>query len=991
MNNQNNLQNFNLINDKLLNFPLSLIYMNIRSLRKNFNTFIAHIHKIIHFIKVIILVETNITDNENNFYSIKNFNSIFLNREGNGGGIAVYIKENINFTTNNLNTQNFESLHIDLTIGTDLLTLLPIYRPPRTNIKLFINELEENINQFHKKRAMIVIGDMNIDIAKEKTKTTRTYIDMMSSNGLQCMVNEVTREVKNKGTCIDHMFVRNNKSITNAQSAVILTNISDHYSLFGCVGEDDKQRNTNMNGNDDSQGTENLHLQNEVINSYKVNKLIKQTNWNINTNETQSCDKRFENIYNKFNEIYIKSKQNKKNIKKRNDYPWLTEQILSYCEVRDKLYQRYQKSKNNSDKEIEYKIFNNKLNRIITDAKNEHRRKEFIKNRNNMRGTWLLINDIIGKKVDSVDDVIKKNFRYENLNIVTNNFAIKFKQNVQNIMHDCDIKTLNSTETRIQNTIYVEQANELEILNILKSLNSNKGAGADAIRPKDIKLNAEQLTPVITTLINTSLNECTLPKLLKTSLVRPIFKSGNKTDYNNYRPISILPVVEKVIEEIMVRRLNDFLKKYNVINKNQYGFQKGKNINKLLGHFSNHINKCLDRNTHCLALFIDFSKAFDTLSHTNLINILERNGIRGQCLKWFKNYFTCRTYRVKVDGKLSKEIDLNTGVPQGSKLGPILYLIYTNEMLNQIKNSATFAYADDTAIVVSHDDLPTAVQMMQSELDVITRWCHDNGLIINATKTKLMHIRLPHIPKCNINIKFHDTNCLHKNNFSETRQDDKCKTYIELVDTYKYLGVIVDQNLNWKQHIIFLNKKLRKTSYVLYHLNNCAPLTVTKQAYFSLAESYLRHGITAFGSATHCKILQQTQNRLIKTLMKNKTTNSTQNISNNEHSQTNNNIDIKIKSFCKQHNILNVKNIYKSIIINEFHDENFLEPLDHRYNTRRRSEGRYKVPRFTNKHGKNTLDVQLPSAINSMPVNLLNNENKFKRKILVKKYLVQSQ
>lgn len=152
---------------------------------------------------------------------------------------------------------------------------------------------------------------------------------------------------------------------------------------------------------------------------------------------------------------------------------------------------------------------------------------------------------------------------------------------------------------------------------------------------------------------------------------------------------------------------------------------------------------------------------------------------------------------------------------------------------------------------------------MQSELDVINRWCHDNGLIINASKTKLMHIKLPHIEKININLKFHNTDCLHKNKNFHTTANDDCDTYIELVDNYKYLGVILDHNLSWKDHIIALNKKLRRASYVLYHLNNCAPLEVTKQAYFSLVESYIRHGITAFGNATFCNILQKTQNRLV--------------------------------------------------------------------------------------------------------------------------------
>lgn len=146
--------------------------------------------------------------------------------------------------------------------------------------------------------------------------------------------------------------------------------------------------------------------------------------------------------------------------------------------------------------------------------------------------------------------------------------------------------------------------------------------------------------------------------------------------------------MEKVLEEIVVRRLNNFLTKYNIINENQFGFQKGNNINQLLGLFANHVNQNLSKNRNCLALFVNFSKAFDTLSHVKLIEILERSGIRGQCINWFRNYLHCRTYRVKIEQNLSENKALAHGVPQGSKLGPILYII-ANELVQRLRMRKT--------------------------------------------------------------------------------------------------------------------------------------------------------------------------------------------------------------------------------------------------------------------------------------------------------------
>lgn len=156
-----------------------------------------------------------------------------------------------------------------------------------------------------------------------------------------------------------------------------------------------------------------------------------------------------------------------------------------------------------------------------------------------------------------------------------------------------------------------------------------------------------------------------------------------------------------------------------------------------------------------MGLFIDFSKAFDTLSHNKMIEVLEHTGIRGNCIEWFKNYLECRNYSVKLQDRMSDNIPLKQGVPQGSKLGPILYIIYANDMMRVLRDSNVYAYADDTAIIVSNKCSDTAMDIMQIELNKITKWCHDRGLIINASKTKLMHFRPRHLPETRRELIFH--------------------------------------------------------------------------------------------------------------------------------------------------------------------------------------------------------------------------------------------
>lgn len=320
----------------------------------------------------------------------------------------------------------------------------------------------------------------------------------------------------------------------------------------------------------------------------------------------------------------------------------MNKKLLKLCEIRDKLYKKWAKNKTNEQYETIYKKFNNSLNKKINFARNAYNFRQFVKNRKNIRVTWQLIGKITGKKIENIDKTIMKNFSSDNAKEISDNFAIKFNANVQNLLHNCTIKTLPEIYTRTTNSMFMNNATEHEIYSILKTLNARKSAGVDEIRSIDLKNNAQSLAPVITTIINSSLHESLIPQLLKTSIIRPIYKCGTKSEYNNYRPISILSAVEKVLEEIVARRLNDFLFKYGILHKQQFGFQKGKNINQLLGLFSNHINEQLDKNHHCLGLFIDFSKAFDTLPHNKLVEVLENIGIRGKCIEWFKYYLDSR-------------------------------------------------------------------------------------------------------------------------------------------------------------------------------------------------------------------------------------------------------------------------------------------------------------------------------------------------------------
>ena len=339
----------------------------------------------------------------------------------------------------------------------------------------------------------------------------------------------------------------------------------------------------------------------------------------------------------------------------------------------------------------------------------------------------------------------------------------------------------------------------------------------------------------------------------------------------------------------------------------------------------------MDKSIHSLVLFIDFSKAFDTIPHPLLLSSLENIGIRGNTLNLFKNYILNRTFRVKIDDQYSVLKDISYGVPQGSKLGPLLFIIFTNSFLNAIKVGKVYAYADDTAIVISHRCIDSANQILQEELDRIGRWCHDNGLILNANKTKILHIRPKHVPQTTATFHYRDPCPI--NNVGQ-------KVKIDVVKDIKYLGVFVEEFLTWQKQTEHIESKLRQVSYILKNLSYLRNKDILKNVYFALGEAHIRYGITAWGSSKRCVQLQKCQNRVINLLRKSHVESS----------------------------FLTIEKIYKTSIFNEFSDMPHVKViLSHGHETRGSVNGFLRIGKARNRFGQYTLPNIIPRICNELP------------------------
>ena len=277
-----------------------------------------------------------------------------------------------------------------------------------------------------------------------------------------------------------------------------------------------------------------------------------------------------------------------------------------------------------------------------------------------------------------------------------------------------------------------------EILKVIKSFKSKKSSGNDGISMTLIKQLGPSCSIPITYIINLSLSQGIVPDSMKLAKVIPIFKSKSRNSFSNYRPISLLATISKILEKVVYRRLYSFLTVNNILYDRQYGFRSGRSTIHAVTEFMSDILPALDDNHKCVSVFLDLSKAFDTIDHNILIDKLKFYGVRGRALDWFRSYLQHRMQYVSYCGINSTILNILYGVPQGSVLGPLLFIVYSNDIHNCFETCKCITYADDTTVYKSGSDLGATLKDVNEDMKTLSDWFKANRLSANPTKTKYM-------------------------------------------------------------------------------------------------------------------------------------------------------------------------------------------------------------------------------------------------------------
>ena len=476
----------------------------------------------------------------------------------------------------------------------------------------------------------------------------------------------------------------------------------------------------------------------------------------------------------------------------------------------------------------------------------------FYKDRDSPKKTWEHINELLNKsqrngdcriselKINKEEDCVETVTSPADISNAFNDFFAHVGQNLAKKINPTPVKFSHYLNDCNANSFFWLPITKYEILDLILSLSKNKASGYDEVPVKLLQEAAEYVCEPLSYIFNISLSAGIFPDDLKIAKVIPLFKKGEKDKPSNYRPISVLPIVSKIFEKLVNARLITFLENNNVLFEHQYGFRRGYSTKHSLVNLMDQISKCVDNKQVTLGIFLDFAKAFDTIDHDILLQKLQHYGIRGLPLKWFSNYLVNRKQYVFLDGSKSEKEDILCGVPQGSVLGPTLFVIYINDLP---KSSSYFhfrLFADDSNLFHTFESGLHNINLTESNDNLfdVVQWCDANKLTINHNKTKYVLFK---------NRRY----CINVQGVLDIKGN-----ILQKVNCANFIGINIDEHLTWKHHIDEICKKIRKDVGIIYKLRHFVTRQVLMMIYNAFILPHITYGIEVWGG-TYTTYLNQ--------------------------------------------------------------------------------------------------------------------------------------
>ena len=821
-------------------YNLRVLQLNIRSLPNKIDQLtdlLRTLKENNQEVDLILLCETFINDVNLMQCTLSNYYFEEIHRKNkSGGGVGIFINKRLKYKSRSditiFNEGIFESIFLEIKSNKKNIIVGSVYRIPNTNEKLFIDKYNQIMSKLSLENKDVIIGaDQNMDFLKYGVHTnTANFLNTNLNYGILPTINKPTRVTHTSATLIDNIFVKS-AHVYNSKSFILTTDLSDHFPCLLLINCECQHASSPLE-------FEQRNLNEDAVNSIKTD--LAGVDWE--SLNTLDADDSYSFLVNEITASVEKhAPMRKVRIPARYviNEPWMTRGLIKSSRNCDRLYTKVSGLNKDSDKYKSYKKYRNMYNSLKRHAKVTYYNDRIQKYFNNSKKLWQTLNILIRKNNDksAISDIFVCNGHpTSDPKLISNGFCQYFTNVGKNLASDIPL-TNQLPESYLKgnylNSLFFAPTESNEVLQIIKSLKAKTSFGHDSISNVLLKAVAPEIISPLSTIINKSLLAGIIPKEMKMAKVVPIYKSKDISQFSNYRPISLLPAMSKVLEKVVYKRLYTYLQMNNILYSSQYGFRHNHSTTDATSELISSVVMGFENKELTLATFLDLSKAFDTVDHQILLRKLEHYGVRGISLQWFQNYLNDRKQYVQFKSENSETLNIDCGVPQGSVLGPLLFLVYVNDLNNCLNYCKSLLFADDTTMHITGKNKRELYSKMRIDLNNLVIWFHANKLSLNLSKTNCMLFK----PKTMTN-DAPDPECiLHCGN-----------EVISEVHSVKFLGLWLDSHLQWTEHFKALYGKLSRANYIINSVKNILPKYCLRTLYFSLFYSHMTYGLHLWGT-----------------------------------------------------------------------------------------------------------------------------------------------
>lgn len=802
---------------------------------------------------MICITEHNMIETDVPTLYLQNYKlAVSSSRNNRHGGTCILLHGRYRYKEINLKT--FNTPNILECCGIQLedhnINIICIYRSPNTAAwayDTFLGKLDELLAKIcDKNKKTILCGDFNIDRLSRNARCNE-FESLLLTYNLKLTINEPTR--LSSGTCLDNF----SHNIRGCKSIVLELALSDHTAqILKCpVKERCNLRYWFIERRDYSD--ENLKKFAEYVSELSFNEVYESQDPNDAFDKFHTLFKLFYDL--SFPIIKVRVTASKKP-------KWISKGIKRCSKRKRELLWKYRLSNCQEDKN-KFKNYSKRFKKIVKLTQKSQNDYYIKTSDNKCKATWNIINK---NKLNFPAEDIRK--------IKVGHNTITDPQKIAQAFNDFyidQIKPITGDKPSIANicsnvnSIFMSPTTSKDINKIIKNLKNKSSTGNDDICTKVIKYVAETISPILSHIMNLCIEQGIFPAKLKTAIIKPMFKKLDKENMTYYRPIALIPIIAKIFEKVIYNCLYSYFEKNNIFAAEQKGFRKNKSINSAIYDFLYEVVTSIDKRIPTVALFMDMTKAFDYVDHSVLIMKLQTYGVRGNVLNLIKSYLSGRKQMTIVSKLCPVQKTLQNyvsdtrmveyGVPQGSVLGPLLFLIYINDLPRETKNIMVL-FADDSTILFKNKNIINLETDINNTLTDVIKWLTANNLLINLDKTNIMTFKNNYRLTSelnNINIKYNNK-------------------IINEIKSTKFLGLNIDSHLTWKEHIVKVCMKLNTFSYALHMLSKVVNQKAVLAAYYAYVVSTLRYGLIFWGNSTDKEIAFKAQKRCIRSIRKLKPT-----------------------------------------------------------------------------------------------------------------------